>query len=853
MKRYNRLYGLNPISGIRMSVLLFVAAFISFPAVAFSEGSQSDVVEYTAIFDYGSLAVEENAESTGEVYSYLVMPDLDRETIAGAPDIPVRYLSFLVPSYSKDFRVSLISCDKGETIGLNHDLVPVQEDHDMNTINPPFTLPDMSLYGDRSDIEVRILGEQFFEGWQHLVNVAIRPIAYDYADRQIRCYNNLKIKLEYTPCEGNEMASPPVFPPEPQYSPLLADLVVNPPTVSSDGITKAPAVTQEVKERYLIVTDNYLKSGMEKFAIWKRQKGYTVDIATMESILSTPGYAVNPADSIWDEAAALRKWLKNKYETIGFQYLLLAGDSRNGNIPVRKYYNVSGEKTENQHGEKFIPSDVYFVDFSTQLNALKKHPNGVYSTEVSTALNPALPVGRLMCRDNEELSNYLRKLQIYEAWPGKGETGYLGKGLTFVQQDGITTTNGKRTRWCNNIFDPLSNYFDSKEMLDSIWCEDFANRRPTGAQVINELKKVGLMSWQGHGCPGSIATAGRRPTSAEDSIVSKRNKVYSMWRFIQPVKTTELTGLSHSDPNNSLDLLGNDYQPGVAYSISCHIMPFDLPEDGKMVTYHFGTAYTVAGRYGGVALLGNTRQGWWGASSKLEKKFGELLINNRKAGVAEYLSKLRTNNSISHAALYAHNLIGDPEFEIWLGEPVKTDYLIQNKNNGYSVSGNLQGCIISSYNGIRNIRSDKVVMSNGYSVVNIDINDVMMYDTSQDRLISVWKPGYLPVMRLCADNVTLSNVTKTYSMPVIDISSSGSIPCKFNLAYGGTLKLMSATDIHSDGAVDINGGSLILEGENVSITGSNKFTGGELTVKAETVSFDGEFEIDGCIVELNCR
>ena len=160
-------------------------------------------------------------------------------------------------------------------------------------------------------------------------------------------------------------------------------------------------------------------------------------------------------------------------------------------------------------------------------------------------------------------------------------------------------------------------------------------------------------------------------------------------------------------------------------------MPFDLPEDGKMVTYHFGTAYTVAGRYGGVALLGNTRQGWWGASSKLEKKFGELLINNRKAGVAEYLSKLRTNNSISHAALYAHNLIGDPEFEIWLGEPVKTDYLIQNKNNGYSVSGNLQGCIISSYNGIRNIRSDKVVMSNGYSVVNIDINDVMMYDTSQ--------------------------------------------------------------------------------------------------------------------------
>ena len=341
MKRYNRLYGLNPISGIRMSVLLFVAAFISFPAVAFSERSQSDVVEYTAIFDYGSLAVEENAESTGEVYSYLVMPDLDRETIAGAPDIPVRYLSFLVPSYSKDFRVSLISCDKGETIGLNHDLVPVQEDHDMNTINPPFTLPDMSLYGDRSDIEVRILGEQFFEGWQHLVNVAIRPIAYDYADRQIRCYNNLKIKLEYTPCEGNEMASPPVFPPEPQYSPLLADLVVNPPANQSDDPNKATTTIQQIKDRYIIVTTDDLKPSFDELAVWKRQKGYTVEIVTMENILSTPGYAVNPADSIWDEAAALRKWLKNKYQTSGHYFLLLAGDSRNGDIPVRKYYYLS--------------------------------------------------------------------------------------------------------------------------------------------------------------------------------------------------------------------------------------------------------------------------------------------------------------------------------------------------------------------------------------------------------------------------------------------------------------------------------------------------------------------------------
>ena len=842
MKRYNRLYGLNPISGIRMSVLLFVAAFISFPAVAFSERSQSDVVEYTAIFDYGSLAVEENAESTGEVYSYLVMPDLDRETIAGAPDIPVRYLSFLVPSYSKDFRVSLISCDKGETIGLNHDLVPVQEDHDMNTINPPFTLPDMSLYGDRSDIEVRILGEQFFEGWQHLVNVAIRPIAYDYADRQIRCYNNLKIKLEYTPCEGNEMASPPVFPPEPQYSPLLADLVVNPPANQSDDPNKATTTIQQIKDRYIIVTTDDLKPSFDELAVWKLQKGYTVEIVTMENILSTPGYAVNPADSIWDEAAALRKWLKNKYQTSGHYFLLLAGDSRNGDIPVRKYYYYVDNKEEaktDEFGENFIPSDMYFVDFSAKLDKLNKYSNGVYSTTASSQINPSLPVGRLMCKDDQQVSNYIRKLKLYEAWPGKGETDYLTKGVSSYQQNAINDTTNIRLH--RSIFDALSSYFSVKEMLDTIRIDSFDSRRPTGAEVINESKKAGLWCWEGHGCTGSIITAGNK------------KKDFNTWRFIQPLKDTRATGLGdHKDPGNSLDLLGNYYSPAVSYSMSCFIMPFDVPyNDNKWANEHFGTAFTVTGRYGGVAFLGNTRAGWFDSGNNLEYYFGQTLINNRKAGVAEYLSKFK-NKYLHTPTLYTHNLIGDPEFEIWLGKPLVSSFLIQNHNNGYTVSGaNLSGSIISSYNGIRNLQCDRV-MTNSISV-NINLNDLVSYDTPQDRLISVWKTGYLPVMQLCADNVTLSHVTKTYSMPVIDISSSGSNPCKFNLANKGTLKLLSATDIHSDGAITINGGTLILEGENVRITGTNKFTGGKLTVNADTVTFDGEIEIDSCIVDLNCN
>lgn len=828
MKKFNRLYGLTPIVRIGMVAMLLAVASPSFAA---ENTGASDVIEYTATYDYGTLSAAETTGSDGNRYTVLDMPGLSDGDVAGAPDIPVQYLSFLVPTYSKDFRVSLLSCDMEETRDLGSEIIPVQQDRPMNSTDYEFTMPDQSAYSDRSDIAVSVLGEQFFEGWQHIVNVTVRPIAYDYPEGRIRCYSNLKIRLEYTPCQGSEMVSQPVFPPEPEYSPILAQLVVNPPSEPSDGPNKATAMTQAVKDRYLIVTTNDLKSSFEELAVWKMQKGYSAEVVTIESILSNPKYAINPADSIWDEAAALRQWLKDKYETSGHYFLLLAGDSKMGDIPIRKYHLSGYSSTaQNEYGDNVIPSDIYFVDFSSQANNLKKYPNGIYSTDVRTPINQTLPVGRLMCWDKKQVANYIQKLKIYEAWPGKGDTEYLSKGFIFTQYDGIYFNS-------SNLADTLKNYISFNRIQDRTDSVKFEYRRPTGAEVINGMKNVGLMSWQGHGAPGSVACSGLRGLDAD-------------WRFIQPTKYTQITGFSHPDPNNSLDLLNNHYYPSVAYSLSCTIMPFD-PAYGYSDEYDIGTAFTVAGKFGGVALLGDTREGSWINTSRLEELFGGLLINNRKIGVAEKLSHEVPHSGIGNRYRYNHNLLGDPEFEIWLGKPTVRRFRISNKNASYTISGSdLAGCIISSYDGRYRLRSDKV-MSNSTSVT-INVNGPVSTEP-QDRLISIWKTGCLPVMQLFADNVTLRNVTKTYSMPIVDLSASGSTPCKFNLAEGGTLKLLSATDICSDGAIAINGGSLILNGENVKITGSNKFNGGSLYVTADTVTFEGELEITGCVLELNTK
>lgn len=380
-------------------------------------------------------------------------------------------------------------------------------------------------------------------------------------------------------------------------------------------------------------------------------------------------------------------------------------------------------------------------------------------------------------------------------------------------------------------------------MLDTIRENKFDTRRPTGAQVISAMKNVGLMSWQGHGQPGSIGCAGAvPPKNAKDE---DKPAYWNAWRFIRPTKHTVKTGLSHPDYNNSLDLLGNVNKPAVAYSMSCTIMPFDYYSSGW--DYHMGTSFTVAGDYGGVALLGNTRNGYWGPSTDQEHSFGKILINYRKSGVAEMLNKVRpSNDKWKTYVQYVHNLLGEPEFEIWLGFPAIQNFTISNSSSSYQIRGaNLKGCTISAYDGISCVRCDSV--SGSVSSLTFAVPQ----SSYTDRLISIWKTGMLPVMKLWANNVTLENITKTYSLPYVDIRLSRSDVCKYTLSKGATLNLLSVGDIYAESAFTLSGGTLYLEGESVKLTGTSSFNGGTLRCKAKSLELNGEFVITNCTLQVS--
>ena len=119
-----------------------------------------------------------------------------------------------------------------------------------------------------------------------------------------------------------------------------------------------------------------------------------------------------------------------------------------------------------------------------------------------------------------------------------------------------------------------------------------------------------------------------------------------------------------------MDELVNFNYPTVNYSLSCDNAPFDDfdPSNwGWDIGYNIAEAYSVQNKAGGIAFLGNSRYGWIGPSYTLYYKFiDQINAGNTNLGVAELLSKA---NYIFHYLEYSHNLIGDPEVELWTANP----------------------------------------------------------------------------------------------------------------------------------------------------------------------------------------
>jgi hypothetical protein len=136
-------------------------------------------------------------------------------------------------------------------------------------------------------------------------------------------------------------------------------------------------------------------------------------------------------------------------------------------------------------------------------------------------------------------------------------------------------------------------------------------------------------------------------------------------------KTYVLSDSGVEDGNGHLNNLNYGNKLGILYSISCNQTALDVESEPALGTPPcIGKNFLISKDKGAVAFLGYSRWGWVSTSYKLASEFMKNLFKPEygyHVGVAEAFSK--TAYSIYRDLNYGHNLLGDPEMQIWTELP----------------------------------------------------------------------------------------------------------------------------------------------------------------------------------------
>ena len=839
-------------TNIRLALTL-AAALAGIPA------AQAGTEQAVRTYDTSALH-SEGVTAEGVQYTRLSWEGLEMTASPGEPELPVEYVRFLVPVYTANFTATVSGVTHGSALQTMYRIYPGQEPVTTNHEGPvPFTAPLESAYTLTLPVRAEVVSDGFVDGCNHIVTVAVYPTAYSPANGTVMPASRLTVTLSYDDCTAADLKDTPIFPPHRSRHINVGDMVVNAQRMSSRQYAPAAAPLDTMSDRYYIITPRSLADSFRDLAAWKRQKGYDVVIKTIEDIYADSRYAIGGTftvggreESIVDSAASLRAYLAGQFQEYGSYFCLLAGDYRTP-MPIRKVYSSTRTNAEtfeyysNYNGENFIPTDNYFSDF-TSAWTLGSYMECDYKTThySSCKYNPDIAIGRLLCSKPEEVRNYFYKLKIYEAYPGRGNDDYLSKAFYFEEgkyEDG--DSNGSMLGEANIVMAKFNPFESTVVLKDS--CSYGGESLPhKGNDVINNMRRVGFSSLHGHGSPATIECC------------------YSNGQFIVPLdwyNNAETALDDWSDRNRvagrGFDNLDNKDFPSIAYSISCITAPFDEYEYGIRVKdpenerrtidylngghvfdmpYNFGSSFTVAGDFGGPAYLANTRSGLVTSSAYLEAKWGNLILNNPKMGIAEARSKFLNGSYLG----VTHHLIGEPEFEMWINKPSRMETEVESTDYSVHITSNeLAGATVCLFDG------------NGKRVLrNISGTDISLKLISLSHYtLSVWKPGFLPFIRFYGAHGTLSDFDEKFIVLDAEIGEqyTGTLPAGRAFCVGSNAKLT----IEAMKAVNVNRSCIIEEGGVVTIAGDDKVTlnctvkkGGKLKVTAKSIQMGSGFTIE---------
>jgi photosystem II stability/assembly factor-like uncharacterized protein len=552
-------------------------------------------------------------------FAYIRMAGFRYGSEPGSPLLPYYSVSVLIPPTAEITDVSIIEYDKDSITSeyLQYPVYPAQPAVPIGETTA-FVPPNDSIYSlDTEYPTERALGIRTgCKAGYRIAGLFLYPISYIPKEKKLYLYTRLKVRIEYD--EGKYQQPYLTLSQKELFSQDVEKLIINPEDIGQYAPSTHQVENPEID--YIIITSSALTDSFLPLVNWLRKTGIWADTISTTYIDNHYSYR--------DLQEKIRYFIKDYYDNHGLKYVLLGGDV--SIVPSRKTWLYLSEDTC-----EFVPCDLYYADLQYSWDGNHNDSfgefgnSGVFDT---VDLLYDLNIGRASVENDGEVSNFIRKLFIYEKTP---DTLY---------QKRILLPWGK-----------LWSGYDASQSQDSI-----VNYLPTDwsdTLILNHL--IGDMDTVKHAIDhgfGFCHFVGHGSWCEIDWDISPQVYMYS----------------SYSDPGDPASQT-NDSQLVVANAISCHPGAFTYSID--CLAEKMMNAKACA-----VAVIMNSGYGWGGldhidGSELLDVRFYDFLFQD-SASIA--VIHQRSKESYFGDAYYLWwwrwcydglNLLGEPSMPLWTDNP----------------------------------------------------------------------------------------------------------------------------------------------------------------------------------------
>ncbi len=326
----------------------------------------------------------------------------------GAPQLPVRGVSLIVPQDVRVTGVKVLSFKKAKLDG-SYNVIPAQPVVPIGE-TAPWVEPDEEIYNSNNPFPgklVELTGDGYMGGY-HIVNLLVYPVEYIPAKKELYLYTEVSFEVQYQ-ATLRDYVKPNRMSTENQkiYKRAVKNLVENPMDVeiyapfikATSGIKgkldiKGSPSLEGSSVEYVIITNDEMASAFQQLADWKTKKGTPAVVKTISWI------QVNYPNGC-DLAETIRNFIRDAYQNWGTVWVLLGGDT--DIIPTRYAHS--------DFVANYILTDLYFSDLDGNWNQNGDAEFGEAFVD-NVDFYPEVFVGRAPVHNSVEASSFITKLVI---------------------------------------------------------------------------------------------------------------------------------------------------------------------------------------------------------------------------------------------------------------------------------------------------------------------------------------------------------------------------------------------------------------------------------------------------------